>query len=219
MKYRVHNALRQANLDNLAFMQLQPLINGFGYIPLTGSSLRPSSIVTVVNDVIINQRKNVIEFGSGISTMVLAKLASLPNYDFVFTSIEEDKDWFDFMSSWLSRNGLAENVRLIYSPIESQHNNTLWHNLSFLEKIESIDCMLVDGPKAFSVESKNIRSFALDAVQSKLGNSFSIFLDDCHRLQEKKIFSEWSTKLALPGNIYYQHLGVIFKGSHYNISI
>lgn len=42
------------------------------YLPHSKSSLNYSSINSLLNDVVINNRKNIIEFGGGLSTIYLA---------------------------------------------------------------------------------------------------------------------------------------------------
>lgn len=218
IKYRTHNAIRNSNIDNLALGLLNPILKNFGYIPFTGSALRPSSIVTILNDIIINERRNIIEFGSGISTLVIAKIIEQEELDINFYSVEEDQVWMNLIKAKLEKHQISNNVKQIYSPIVPA-NDSSWHDTSFIETIDEIDCIVVDGPKAFSKETSNIRTHALDAIKNKLSNSYSIFLDDCHRANESKILNDWSDQLGLKNNLYYQHLGVIFCGHHFNVCL
>lgn len=216
-KYRIHKFTREASIDSLAYQMLQPLLKDFGYMPLTGSALRPSALVTVLNDIVINNRVNIVEFGCGISTFLLAKFAKMNGAKIHLFSVEEDKNWMGFVSDFLKKNNLQDAVTLIHAPIEEVEPNVKWHNLSFVDQLPMLDCVLVDGPKA--IENKNIRSYALDAVKSKLASKYAIFLDDCHRKEELEILNKWSSELGTVHEVYYQHLGVIFKGQFYNIAI
>ena len=196
---------------------LQPLLKDFGYMPLTGSSLRPSALVTVLNDIVINNRVNIVEFGCGVSTFLLARFAKMNNSKIQIFSIEEDKEWLKFVENFLKENKLEDQVTLIHAPVETIEKDIQWHKLSFVNELPELDCVIVDGPKA--MQNKSIRKYALKALKSKLAPKHSIFLDDCHRKEELDILNSWSTELGSPNELYYQHLGVIFTGQYYNIAI
>lgn len=216
-KYRIHKFTREASIDSLAYQMLQPLLKEFGYMPLTSSSLRPSALVTVLNDIATNNRVNIVEFGCGISTFLLAKYAKMNEAKIQLYSVEEDKDWLDFVAGFLKKNDLEGVVQLFHAPIEEVEPGVHWHNLSFVDQLPTLDCVLVDGPKA--IQNKNIRSYALKAMKPKLASKYSIFLDDCHRNEELEILKNWSEQLGANRHLYYQHLGVIFSGQFYNIAI
>jgi len=218
-KYRIHNFARQANIDNLALQLLSPLLRDFDYIPYTGSALRPSALVSIVNDILINNRKNIIEFGCGISTLIITKLIKSNSLSVNFYSVEEDQEWQKFMEKQLIKHDLQDYVKNFYAPIIQVEGKAKWHSLNFINDLQKIDCMIVDGPKSFSNDLKLRRGYALKALKEKLDSRYSIFLDDCHRDGELQIIKDWSNELKIPYQIYYQHLGVIFSGQFYNVYI
>src|SRR5690554_4806588 len=62
---------QQASLD---YAQLSRLFPESNFIPFTTWTISPSVILHILNDIVINNRSNIIEFGSGASTLYIAKL-------------------------------------------------------------------------------------------------------------------------------------------------
>jgi hypothetical protein len=44
------------------------------YLPWSAGTTRPAGLVTVCNDIVLNDRRRIVELGSGISTVLLARL-------------------------------------------------------------------------------------------------------------------------------------------------
>jgi hypothetical protein len=44
------------------------------YLPWSAGTMRPAVFVTVCNDIVLNDRRRIVELGSGISTVLLARL-------------------------------------------------------------------------------------------------------------------------------------------------
>src|SRR5690606_36365313 len=65
--------------DILSVNFLNTLMNGYPYLPFSGSSLRPFCLNHILNDIVINNRKHIIEFGSGISTILIGRLIKKNN--------------------------------------------------------------------------------------------------------------------------------------------
>ena len=58
--------------DVLAMQSLAPLTEG--YIPWNAASMRPSSVIVILNEIMFNHRQSILECGSGISTIYIAAL-------------------------------------------------------------------------------------------------------------------------------------------------
>ena len=74
----------QSNYD---FQQISKLFSDNEFIPFTAWSLSPSILLHILNDIIINDRKSLIEFGSGASTFYIAKLLKNINSESKFISV------------------------------------------------------------------------------------------------------------------------------------
>lgn len=166
------------------------------YFPITGSSLQFNSLVAVVNDIVVNNRKSYIEFGSGISTIVIAKLAQINNLELKVTSIDHDEKWIVIVRNYLEYENI-QNVEFIHAPLTETNlsiENNLWYNTETLDRITKnkiYDVVLIDGPLAYRKDIQYARYPAIPYMQSKLNKTHSIFLDDTNRFGEKHITKLW----------------------------
>jgi hypothetical protein len=60
--------------DADAWQILSPLLVHGGYLPWTTGSMRPAGLVEVCNEIVHGDRTRVLECGSGVSTVLLARL-------------------------------------------------------------------------------------------------------------------------------------------------
>jgi len=60
-------------MDMHAMQVLAPLLGGT-YLPFSSASMRPAALAVVANDIVLHDRRRVLECGSGISTVVLGRL-------------------------------------------------------------------------------------------------------------------------------------------------
>lgn len=163
----------------------------------TKSALSPTAIRLITNDILINQRRNAIEFGSGLSTIYLGK--ALERNSGQLVSVEHDRDWFELVSMWVEEAGISETVKLIHSPLD--HSNVpSWYGF---EPIRTqlgdgpIDCVIVDGPPTHDPANATSRAPAADFVKERLSESFSVFLDDADRKAERQIAEGWARELGV----------------------
>jgi hypothetical protein len=192
---------------------------GLEYAPWSGASLTPAAMRLVINDVVINQRKYLVELGSGISTLFLAKLAS--QYGCHFTSVEHDANWIAIMKSILHRNKLSSHVDLLHAPLAPfRDTNIMWYDTTYLESIRTtrIEMLLIDGPPAHSLHNMNSRSCALPWFSGQFSERHSIFLDDIFRQGEKECVIQWrSLGYNFNCKLQFGGLGVCIKGDHFSI--
>jgi phospholipid N-methyltransferase len=170
------------------------------YLPLTEWSMSPSTIVHVLNDIMVNDRKCIVEFGAGASTFYIAKLLKTNNLNTVFFTVESDTDWADKIKKQLDLLGLASFVTIINASIQpidkalALGEQKTWYDVDilneYLKTIFDVDLVLVDGP--FGKLSANARFSAIPYLKSKLSINYSIFLDDIHRKEEQNILEAWS---------------------------
>jgi hypothetical protein len=214
----------QDKVDDLSAYQLiQNIVKLPGYFPVTDSSIGFHTLLTILNDIILNKRQNIIEFGSGISTLVIAKLIKEDKLGCKFYSVEDNPDWISFMKDNISKNGLEEYVLLIYAPLEKTNlavENNSWYSVKALEEhIPSdvkIDLALIDGPGAWRPEIKLSRYTAVPFLINKLADNFSVYLDDANRKGEQKIINFWKKKYNLDFNKINSKSSVCIKGNKLN---
>lgn len=214
------------SVDILSTRQLAPLIDSFPYLPYTSFSLRYSSIAYFLNDIIINNRKVVVEFGSGVSTITLSRLINqLGLKDIELFCIEHDKEWLAIVERYLQADGADfERIHLIHAELSScdfSLNNLEWYNtekLRFLEEYRGkVDCVLVDGPKAFHKVDALARYPALPFLHDYLAPNCSVFLDDTNRKGEKAIQALWARDYNMKSKQLSSSFTRLGKGASFKI--
>jgi len=185
--------IMKQNEDILALQHLIPLSPV--YLPWSQSAMRPSAIVGVLNEIILNNRSCILECGGGISTNYIASLIKKRG-GHLYT-IESDKSWAKILNNLLEAQNLGEFVTVIYAPLKECDialGKMYWYDETVITKNLSditIDLLLVDGPPAYQQGQELSRYPALPKFKKYLKDDFCIILDDIDRPGEKKILKIW----------------------------
>lgn len=186
----------KSTYDIFAMQKLNGLLND--YIPWTSSSIRPSAIVKVINDILINKRKNIIEFGSGVSTLYIAKILN-KNGGHLY-SVEHDENWITIIKQMLKKENIDETVTFIHAPMRKSTlslNNLDWYNEDNLNNVlcncNKFDLILIDGPLAYNKDHMLSRYPAIPFLINidKIAKESTIILDDIERDGEQIIIKKW----------------------------
>ncbi|MFI2743789.1 class I SAM-dependent methyltransferase [Zhouia sp. PK063] len=197
------NALLQK--DAAALQQLYHLFHTNTFIPLTSWSISPREVLHICNDICIHNRKSIVEFGAGFSTLCIAALLKQRGEKTTFYSIENSEVWIQQLTQQLQQLGLLDYVTFIYAPITtvpdeiSLNEQNKWYDTHILtpillEQLEYVDLIIVDGP--FGGTTPYARYSALPFLYEKLASSYAVFLDDTTRAEEKHILNTWHEKLS-----------------------
>lgn len=209
-----------------AFNLLSSLFQDGYHLPITTSSLSVHSLALIINDIVINKRQTIIEFGSGISTIIIARLLKRNELNTQILSVEEDKNWIEQICMILQKENLIEYVNLIHAPLTNSNlvmERNKWYSLEILK--ESIptnkifDLIIVDGPSAWCPEIELSRYPALPFIFNNLSENFSIYLDDANRKGEQKILYLWQEKYNIYFRLINSSMAHAHRGRWYNISI
>ena len=187
------------------YNQLSTLFSKNEFIPFTEWSLSPSTILHILNDILLNDKKNIVEFGCGSSSLYIAKflekLGSRSNY----YCIESNEEWLNKMRFLAERYEISKFINFVHAPmaeIEEQYgykNQKLWYDIATVRKVinnvKEIDLVLIDGP--VGIDSPYARYSAIPLLKKKFAKNISIFLDDTFRKEEMEILEEWKRILTL----------------------
>jgi len=205
--------------DTYALSLLQPLLIGYDIIPFTGASLRPFCLIHILNDILINDRRTIIEFGSGISTVIIGRLIKKNKLTATLLSIEHDEKWAQRLDSLLKNEDLNDSVKVIYAPLTDCHlaiDNNKWYDMEALTKQtenKKFDLVIIDGPPAWEAINVKARYPALPFMTNKLAPLFSIYLDDVNRLGEQSILNLWEQKYSYKFRITGSSLAYYRQGA------
>jgi predicted O-methyltransferase YrrM len=180
-----------ADLESLEI--LRPLLDAGGYLPWTEGALRPAALVIVCNEIVLADRREIVELGSGVSTIVLARL--MREREGRLTTLEHDPDWAGVVRSQLKREGLTHVARLVEAPLEAHVlalGGAPWYAERAVAALpDDIDLLLVDGPPGYGEGMERSRYPALPAIQSRLAPEAIVILDDATRPGEREILERW----------------------------
>lgn len=205
--YNLHKKFDDIKNDSKDLKSLDILLKMFDnnfFMPITSWSLSPAQVHHICNDIVINKRKNIIEFGAGYSTICIAQLLKINKIEATFYSIEDNQDWIDDLKGILKSLELTDYVNLIHAPlknIEKEYlykNQEKWYDTTILSEntrnIKNIDLLIVDGP--FGGSTPFARHSAFPFFKNRLSENFAIFLDDTNRIGEKEILAAWSSQFS-----------------------
>ena len=176
--------------DADAWQILSPLLVRGGYLPWTTGSMRPAGLVEVCNEIIHCHRTRILECGSGVSTLLLARLLRERERGGL-TSLEHDAHWATLIHDQLQREHLTQIARVIHAPL---HGDPPWYRLD--EMPDEIDLLIVDGPPAFDPGHGARRAPALVRFDDTLVDGAAVILDDIDRPGEQQIIATWETSTS-----------------------
>lgn len=199
---RLGTIQQNASVDTLAMQVLAPLSPT--YLPWTPSAMRPSGLVAVLNDIVVNRRTRIVECGAGISTVYIARLLAQLGSSGRLTAVEHNAVWAGTVRALLAReglNGVATVVHAPLAPFAGALDGSTWYDECVLADIRnggSIDLLVVDGPPAFARGFSRARYPAVPFFQTTLAPDFTVILDDIDRAGERDIARRWERLLRVP---------------------
>lgn len=210
---------------------LSPLLNGYPYLVFTGAAIDFHSLHIIINDIVVNSRNSILEFGSGMSTILIGRLIKLNQLKAKLYSVENDEGWFSLMSENIRKENLEDCVELIYAPLKEVnlekyqsniHHDLKWFDIDILDESlneKVYDMVIIDGPMAYRKDIERSRFPALPYMLEKLNSSFSLYLHDTDREGEQSIIRDWKTMLGLNERQYTEKLTGFIKGEYYKFDL
>jgi hypothetical protein len=148
-------------------------------------SLGESAYQAILEDLRSIDARNIVEFGSGTSTLRLSR--DLPEANIL--SIEGDRTFLDQTRKNLELHGGPANVELVRKPLRWQR-----HGLSWFRSYEPgafpdrVDAVLIDGPP---IATRRGREACLYQVFAKSHVGTRFYLDDYRREAEQQTVLNW----------------------------
>jgi hypothetical protein len=177
-------------------------------VPWSEWAMRPSAIVLLVEEM-ERGRRAVVELGSGVSTIVLARAAR--DLDAHLVSIEHDGEWAARIAAELRRERLraADVIHVPIAPFDPGVAGGLlstpgfrapedWYDVAALREAcpREIELLVVDGPPAADSPDVLTRGPAVPALGDRLAEGCTVALDDVFREAERRIAELWSGALG-----------------------
>lgn len=206
-----------------SLLLLQDLLHDYGFIPVSASALSFESILTICNDIVANERKAIIEFGSGISTLVIASLIKRKQLSCRFVSVEGNAAWQAIIRRYLHDAGTVESVELIHAPVVPHPlaiAGNSWYDLDpHRDSIGAtkFDSVIVDGPEACNDRIALSRYPALPFLRDHLNRERCfVLLDDAGRAGEQEVRRRWQAELGIDLRMKVSKSVCGFRGQFFN---
>ena len=206
--------------DLLAMSYIQPLLKK-SFLPFSNSVIRPFSLACILNDILINKRKNILEFGTGISTILMGRLIIQHQLKTKIFSVEHDKGWIEFIQELIDKEKLEKIINIIHAPLvdsDKSLDNNNWYNVDSLRLIENIkhDMVIIDGPPAWEPQKQNARYPAFPFVRNNLAENAVVYLDDAEREGEQFIIDKWEKEFDVEFSVTGDCLAFYNQGHGFN---
>ena len=175
-----------------AMQQLLSLLKFSAPVPPTRSwAASPDLLLTLAQLVQKHNPKLVVELGSGVSTLVVAKAGAKK-----VISIDHSGDFADKTREVLKEHKVR-GVEIRVAQLKAHISGVDWYDTAVIKDLKRIDLLIVDGPPG----SKNpeARMPARAEFITKLSPKAIIVIDDVNREGERKLAESFAK--ALPNHI------------------
>ncbi|UOK43756.1 MULTISPECIES: class I SAM-dependent methyltransferase [Flavobacterium] len=210
--------------EELPSFLLSKLYHQGSYLPFTTSSLKFRFLACLVNDIVVNNRKTVLEFGSGISTIIAARLMKMNNLDCTITTVDESAEWQGIIKKILKEENLLDYVKFVCAPTEPSgdlHQSYEYNSPIVFEAIanKKFDLVLVDGPSAWQKKNVMSRASNVKFIKDNLADNFTIFIDNSDRPGEVELTKRMAATLNLKPSRLDPTFLTFSKGPHFNFVV
>ena len=171
-----------------------PLCRRLGFdqgIPWTKHWTAAADFLGLLADEVLARRSSaILECGSGLSTLVLARCCQLAGRGRV-VSLESGAEFAGATRRWLAAYGLESFTEVIHAPLRGirlGEGDWQWYDPESLPQ-GLFDLLVVDGPPAFLQPLS--RYPALPLLADRLAQDALLILDDAARADERAVVSRW----------------------------
>lgn len=166
-------------------------------LPWSAWSLQPAACALLCER-IRGGRREVVECGSGVSTVLLARALRDAGGGRLH-ALEHDPTWAATVRALLERErlgGVATVVEAPLGPHALARNGCGWYTADAVEELPrgGIDLLLVDGPPAGEPGLGEARYPALPALAARLAADALVALDDVDRPGEAAVLAAWEAE-------------------------
>jgi predicted O-methyltransferase YrrM len=150
-------------------------------------------LTTVFFELSVINRVNILECGSGQSTIAIANKLRERGAGKIY-SLEHSLDRFEMIRQSIFDHQLQQFCQIIYAPLTHCADSlslNLWYDISELWPEEKIDMLIVDSPIAFAKDMSLSRYPAMIQLKKFLADDTIVYLDDIDRPGESEILDRW----------------------------
>lgn len=191
---QMRDGRRRDRFDRLAQHALTALPGPF--LPWSDFAMRPGGVLTVLNDIWLNDRQTVVECGGGVSTLYIGRLLRQRAHGTLVT-VEHDESWSARLRAQVAREGLEDVVTVVHAPLTGHVSGGEWYDAAKIPPVRDVDLLLIDGPPAYDARRAQSRYGALPHFFSALAPGATVVLDDVLRPGEQAVSQRWREEYGL----------------------
>jgi predicted O-methyltransferase YrrM len=163
-----------------AIEQLLPLLKLTSPLPSSrGWAASPDFLLALYEVTKKAKPRLVVELGSGVSTLVLAKSGAKK-----IISLDHSLE-YGAQTRAMLKNHRVTGVEIRIDALENYDGGFAWYSRASLKAISKIDLLVIDGPP--SATNPDARYPALEFLLPLLSPKATIILDDANRADERKL--------------------------------
>lgn len=175
-----------------ALEQLLPLLKLSAPLPPSrGWAASPDFLLALYEISKRAKPRLVLELGSGVSTLVLAKSGAKK-----IVSLDHSED-FGAQTRAMLKHHKVSGVEIRIDDLEHYPSGHLWYSKASLKSLGKIDLLVIDGPP--SSTNPDARYPALENILPLLSPKAIIILDDANRADDRKLAEAFAA--ALPHHL------------------
>jgi len=188
-------------------------LSGDMVLPYNTWSISPQGMMLIVNHILVNDVKTIVEFGTGISTIFLNNLSIKNNLNLKIISIDHDANW----QNLIKEKYKAEHVEYISCDLNKivkfKSKEFLWYDHNALKHInkQKTDLLIVDAPIGSKSDYERAGAFEYFKDEFERKN-FSCYLDDTNHPPIKEIMQYYFADAR-----FYADFSIAGLGSSYEI--
>jgi predicted O-methyltransferase YrrM len=184
--------------QNMHYKQMEALLSIHSVIKpsmplpqLRDSAISPDMANIIIQHVLNNKCKTILECGSGVSTLLISYCLKKTGQGRLW-SVDHEEKYALITKQNLKAHSANEYTTVIEAPLKNitiKKKQWQWYDTAFLKDIDNIDLLIIDGPPR-TVDSM-VRYPALPLLFNSLNRHATIILDDASRPAEKDIVENW----------------------------
>lgn len=165
--------------------------------PMRNWAASPDLLLTITDLVRTHKPGLVVELGSGVSTLILAKAGAKK-----VISIDDSEEFAGKTRELLKTHGIR-GVEIRVAALQSHFSGVDWYDTSKLQDLKKIDLLIIDGPPG----SKNpaARSPAHAEFINRISPKAIIIIDDVNRDGERELALTFAQSLPNHVLTFYPH--------------
>lgn len=159
--------------------------------PMRDWAVSPDFANIVVREVLNRKPKTILEYGSGISTLLMSYCVKNSQHGHIW-SLDHDEEYVRLTKDLLKSHNVEDVSTVLFAPLKGitlSGESWLWYDTAPLDTIGPVDLVVVDGPPKRT--QKMARYPALFMLAKFLNEDAIIILDDASEKHLRDAVKQW----------------------------